>query len=186
MIVIHKRNNLLRVRLNVNAKYEEVAESLQRLQRQPVGRNIHSIDMVDGVVGLAGADGVRIPLVQGAIVEIDLWRAKDVKSPSGIQLKNENDAGIRWDLIPRLDAVAVLLDLTLIRDVVEYSKHFPIRVDHEGPIMSLDENGDPKGRIDRSVYHVKTADGEWKVESKNQGLRDLTEKYGGDDYQKVY
>lgn len=95
MIVIHKRSNLLRVRLNVNAKYEEVAESLQRLQRQPVGRNIHSIDMVDGVVGLAGADGVRIPLVQGAIVEIDLWRAKDVKSPSGIQLKNENDAGIR-------------------------------------------------------------------------------------------
>lgn len=77
-------------------------------------------------------------------------------------------------------------DLTLIRDVVEYSKHFPIRVDHEGPIMSLDENGDPKGRIDRSVYHVKTADGEWKVESKNQDLRDLTEKYGGDDYQKVY
>ena len=106
MIVIHKRSNRLRVRVNVDAKYEDVAESLQRLQRQPVGENIHSIDLVKGVVGVAGADGVCIPLVKGAIVEIDAKSAKDVKSPSGMHLKNENDAGIRWELIPSLEARA--------------------------------------------------------------------------------
>ena len=185
MIVIHKRSNLFRVRVNVDARYEDVAESLQRLQRQPVGENIHSIDLNEGAIGVAGADGVRVPLVKGAIVEIDTKSARDVKSPSGILLKNTNDAGIHWDLIPSLDAAAVLLDLSLIRDVVEYSKHFPIRVERDGAVWALDENGKPGDRVDRSVYHVKTDDGEWKVVPKVRDIKALIKEYGGDDYQNV-
>lgn len=39
MIVINKRTSRFRVRLGVNARYEDAAESLHRLQKQPVGEN---------------------------------------------------------------------------------------------------------------------------------------------------
>lgn len=65
MIVINKRANRFRVKLDVNAKYEDAAKSLRRLQIQPVGANIASIELNNGVIGLAGADGVHVPLVHG-------------------------------------------------------------------------------------------------------------------------
>ena len=39
MIVITKKTHRLRVTLSNNAKYTDVAESLRRLQGQPVGEN---------------------------------------------------------------------------------------------------------------------------------------------------
>lgn len=77
MIVINKRTNRFRVKLDVNAKYEDAAKSLRRLQIQPVGANIASIELNNGVIGLAGADGVHVPLVHGAVIEIDSQHAKD-------------------------------------------------------------------------------------------------------------
>lgn len=56
MIVINKRANRFRVKLDVNAKYEDAAKSLRRLQIQPVGANIASIELNNGVIGLAGAE----------------------------------------------------------------------------------------------------------------------------------
>lgn len=66
MIVIHKRSGRLRISRNVDSKYEDVARSLRRLQIQPVGENIASVELNNGVVGVAGADMVHIPLVKGA------------------------------------------------------------------------------------------------------------------------
>lgn len=60
MIVINKRTNRFRVKLDVNAKYEDAAKSLRRLQIQPVGSNIASIELNNGVIGLAGADGFMV------------------------------------------------------------------------------------------------------------------------------
>lgn len=186
MIVIHKRSGRLRISRNADSKYEEVAKSLRRLQIQPVGENIASIELTNGVVGVAGADMVHIPLVKGAIVEIDGQSAKDVKSPGGVRLSNENDPGIRWELIPGIEAVAVLLDLSQAYDIVEYSKHFPIRVMRDGTIRSVDRDGKTKGEIALGVYHVKNADGEWRTLPKHQDLKALVAEYGGDDYQDVY
>lgn len=70
MIVIHKRSGRLRISRNVDSKYEDVARSLRRLQIQPVGENIASVELNNGVIGVAGADMVHVPLVKGAIVEI--------------------------------------------------------------------------------------------------------------------
>ena len=186
MIVIHKRSGRLRISRNVDSKYEDVAKSLRRLQIQPVGENIASVELNNGVVGVAGADMVHIPLVKGAIVEIDGQSAKDVKSPGGVRLSNENDPGIKWELIPGVEAVAVLLDLSQTYDVVEYSKHYPIRVERDGTIRSVDKEGRSKGEISRGVYHVKNADGEWRTLLKYKDLKELVKEYGGDDYQEVY
>lgn len=185
MIVINKRSNRFRVKLSVNARYEDAAESLRRLQKQPVGDNISSIMLNKGVIGLAGADGVHVPLVNGIVVEIDSQRATALKNASGVRLGKQSDAGILWELVPGIEAVAVLLDLSIPRDVVEYSKHFPVQIEHDG-VWALDENGDPKGRIALGVYHVKNAEGEWRTLPKDQDLKALVEEYGGDDYQKVY
>ena len=68
MIVINKRSNRFRVKLSVNAKYEDAAESLRRLQKQPVGDNISSIMLNKGVIGLAGADGVNLERIEGGYV----------------------------------------------------------------------------------------------------------------------
>ena len=89
MIVIHKRSGRLRISRNVDSKYEDVARSLRRLQVQPVGENIASVELNNGVVGVAGADMVHIPLVKGAIVEIDGQCAKDVKSPREVLCRSE-------------------------------------------------------------------------------------------------
>lgn len=56
MIVINKRTNRFRVKLDVNAKYEDAAKSLRRLQIQPVGSNIASIELNNGV-GLERIEG---------------------------------------------------------------------------------------------------------------------------------
>ena len=186
MIVINKRIGRFRVKLDINAKYEEAARSLRRLQIQPVGKNIASIELNAGEIGLAGADRIHVPLVQGVILEIDSRHAKNMENPSGVRLSNRNDAGILWELIPSLDAVAVLLDLSHARDVVEYSKHFPIRVERDGSVWGLNGDGKPDKKIDRSVYHVKTADGEWRVEPKTRALKTLVREYGGDDYRDVH
>ena len=185
MIVIHKKNNRFRVKLGINARYEDAAESLRRLQKQPVGENISSIMLNKGVIGLAGADGVHVPLVHGTIVEIDGQRAEALKDASAVPLGKQSDAGILWELVPGVEAVAVLLDLSMPRDVVEYSKRFPVQIEHDG-VWALDENGDPKGRIALGVYHVKNAEGEWRTLPKDQDLKALVKEYGGDDYQKVY
>lgn len=186
MIVIHKRSGRLRISRNVDSKYEEAAKSLRRLQVQPVGENIASIELNNGVIGVAGADMIHIPLVKGAIVEIDGRCAKDVKSPGGMRLSNENDPGIRWELIPGVEAVGVLLDLSQAYDIAEYSKCFPIRVERDGTIRSVDKEGHSKGEISRGVYHVKNANGEWRTLPKHQDLKELVKEYGGDDYQEVY
>ena len=55
MIVIHKRSGRLRISRNVDSKYEDVARSLRRLQIQPVGENIASVELNNGVIGVAGA-----------------------------------------------------------------------------------------------------------------------------------
>lgn len=185
MIVINKRSNRFRVKLSVNARYEDAAESLRRLQKQPVGENISSIMLNKGVIGLAGADGVHVPLVNGIVVEIDSQRATALKNASGVQLGKQSDAGILWELVPGVEAVAVLLDLSTPRDVVEYSKYFPVQIEHDG-VWGLDGNGKLRGRIELGVYHVKTADGEWRTLPKDQDLKALVKEYGGDDYQKVY
>jgi hypothetical protein len=185
MIVIHKKNNKFRVRLNVNARYEDAAESLRRLQKQPVGENIASIMLNKGVIGLAGADGVHVPLVHGKIIEIDGQRAEALKNASGVRLGKESDAGILWELVPGVEAVAVLLDLSMPRDVVEYSKCFPVQIEWDG-IRVLDENGKPGERLNLGVYHVKDAEGEWSTLPKHSDLREVVKKYGGDDYHKVY
>lgn len=185
MIVINKRSNRFRVKLSVNAKYEDAAESLRRLQKQPVGDNISSIMLNKGIIGLAGADGVHVPLVNGVVIEIDSQRATALKNASGVQLGKQSDAGILWELVPGVEAVAVLLDLSMPRDVVEYSKHFPVQIEHDG-IRVLDENGKPGERLDLGVYHVKDADGEWSTLPKHSDLREVVRKYGGDDHHKVY
>lgn len=185
MIVINKRSNRFRVKLSVNAKYEDAAESLRRLQKQPVGENIASIMLSKGVIGLAGADGVHVPLVHGTIIEIDRQRAEALKDASGVRLGKESDAGILWELVPGVEAVAVLLDLSMPRDVVEYSKCFPVQIERDG-VRALDENGKPGKRLNLGVYHVKDADGEWSTLPKHSDLRDLVKKYGGDDHHKVY
>lgn len=185
MIVINKRSNRFRVKLSVNARYEDAAESLRRLQKQPVGDNISSIMLNKGVIGLAGADGVHVPLVNGVVVEIDSQRATALKNASGVHLGKQSDAGILWELVPGIEAVAVLLDLSMPRDVVEYSKHFPVQIEHDG-VWALDENGKLRGGIDLGVYHVKNAEGEWRTLPKDQDLKALVKEYGGDDYQKVY
>ena len=64
MIVIRKRTNRFRVKLDVNAKYEDAAKSLRRLQIQPVGA-IRSVDrdgktkgeIALGVYHVKNADG---------------------------------------------------------------------------------------------------------------------------------
>ena len=99
MIVIHKRSNRFRVKLSVNAKYEDAAESLRRLQKQPVGDNITSIMLNKGVIGLAGADGVHVPLVNGIAVEIDSQRATALKNASSVRFGKQSDAGILWELL---------------------------------------------------------------------------------------
>lgn len=185
MIVIHKKNNKFRVRLNVNARYEDAAESLRRLQKQPVGENIASIMLNKGVIGLAGADGIHVPLVHGTIIEIDRQRAEALKNASGVRLGKESDAGILWELVPGVEAVAVLLDLSMPHDVVEYSKCFPVQIEWDG-IRVLDENGKPGERLNLGVYHVKDAEGEWNTLPKHSDLREVVKKYGGDDYHKVY
>lgn len=186
MIVINKRANRFRVKLDVNAKYEDAAKSLRRLQIQPVGANIASIELNNGVIGLAGADGVHVPLVHGAVIEIDSQHAKDLENPSGVRLGKQSDEGILWKLIPGIEAVAVLLDLSQAYDIVEYSKHFPIRIERDGTIRSVDKVGRSKGEISLGVYHVKNADGEWRTLPKHQDLKALVAEYGGDDYQDVY
>lgn len=186
MIVINKRANRFRVKLDVNAKYEDAAKSLRRLQIQPVGANIASIELNNGVIGLAGADGVHVPLVHGAVIEIDSQHAKDLENPSGVRLGKQSDGGILWKLIPGVEAVAVLLDLSQAYDIVEYSKHFPIRIERDGTIRSVDKEGRSKGEISPGVYHVKNADGEWRTLPKHQDLKALVAEYGGDDYQDVY
>lgn len=185
MIVIHKKHNKFRVRLNDNARYEDAAESLRRLQKQPVGENITSIMLNKGVIGLAGADGVHVPLVHGTIIEIDGQRAEALKNASGVRLGKESDAGILWELVPGVEAVAVLLDLSMPRDVVEYSKCFPVQIEWDG-IRVLDENGKPGERLNLGVYHVKDADGEWSTLPKHSDLREVVKKYGGDGHHKVY
>lgn len=185
MIVIHKKNNRFRVRLSVNARYEDAAESLRRLQKQPVGENIASIMLDKRVIGLAGADGVHVPLVHGTVIEIDSQRAEALKNASGVPLGKQSDAGILWELVPGVEAVAILLDLSISRDVVEYSKHFPVQIEHDG-IRVLDENGKPGERLNLGVYHVKDADGEWSTLPKHSDLREVVRKYGGDDHHKVY
>lgn len=185
MIIIHKKRNRFRVRLSVNARYEDAAESLRRLQKQPVGENIASIMLSKGVIGLAGADGFHVPLVHGTIIEIDGQRAEALKNASGVRLGKESDAGILWELVPGVEAVAVLLDLSMPRDIVEYSKYFPVQIEQDG-VRVLDENGKPGERLDLGVYHVKNADGEWSTLPKHSDLRDLVKKYGGDDYHKAY
>lgn len=185
MIVIHKKNNRFRVKLSVNAKYEDAAESLRRLQKQPVGDNISSIMLNKGVIGLAGADGFHVPLTHGTVIEIDSQRAKALKDASGVRLGKESDAGILWELVPGVEAVAVLLDLSIPRDVVEYSKHFPVQIERDG-VLVLDENGKPGERLNLGVYHVKDADGEWSTLPKHSDLREVVRKYGGDDHHKVY
>ena len=185
MIVIHKKNNKFLVKLGINARYEDAAESLRRLQKQPVGENIASIMLDKRVIGLAGADGVHVPLTYGTVIEIDRQRAEALKNASGVRLGNESDAGILWELVPGVEAVAVLLDLSTARDVMEYSKHFPVQIEHDG-IRVLDENGKPGERLDLGVYHVKDADGEWSTLPKHSDLREVVRKYGGDDYHKVY
>ena len=99
MIVIHKRSNRFRVKLSVNAKYEDAAESLRRLQKQPVGDNITSIMLNKGVIGLAGADGAHVPLVNGIAVEIDSQRATALKNASSVRFGKQSDAGILWELL---------------------------------------------------------------------------------------
>lgn len=185
MIVINKRNNRFRVRLSVNARYEDAAESLRRLQKQPVGENIASIMLDKGVIGLAGTDGVHVPLTYGTVIEIDGRRAEALKNASGVTLGKQSDAGILWELVPGVEALAVLLDLSIPRDVVEYSKHFPVQIERDG-IRVLDENGKPGERLDLGVYHVKNADGEWSTLPKHSDLREVVKKYGGDDHHKVY
>lgn len=185
MIVIHKKSNRFRVRLNVNARYEDAAESLRRLQKQPVGENIASIMLSKGVIGLAGADGVHVPLVHGTVIEIDGQRAEALKDASGVRLGKQSDAGILWELVPGVEALAVLLDLSIPRDVVEYSKHFPVQIEHD-EVRVLDENGKPGERLNLGVYHVKDADGEWSTLPKHSDLREVVRKYGGDDHHKVY
>ena len=186
MIVVHKRSGRLRISRNVDSKYEDVARSLRKLQIQPAGKNIASVELNNGVIGVAGADMVHVPLVKGAIVEIDSRCAKDVKSPEGVRLSNENDPGIKWELIPSVEAVAVLFDLSRVYDIAEYSKHFPIRIMRDGTIRSVDRDGKTKGEIALGVYHVKNADGEWRTLPKHKDLKALTREYGGDDYQDVY
>ena len=185
MIVIDKRSNRFRVRLSVNARYEDAAESLRRLQKQPVGENISSIMLNKGVIGLAGADGVHVPLVNGVVIEIDSQRATTLKNTSGVRLGKESDAGILWELVPGVETLAVLLDLSIPRDVVEYSKCFPVQIERDG-IRVLDENGKPGERPDLGVYHVKDAEGEWSTLPKHSDLREVVKKYGGDDHHKVY
>ena len=185
MIVINKRNNRFRVRLSVNARYEDAAESLRRLQKQPVGDNIASIMLNKGVIGLAGADGVHVPLTHGTVIEIDGRRAGALKNASGVPLGKQSDAGILWELVPGVDALAVLLDLSIPRDVVEYSKCFPVQIERDG-IRVLDENGKPGERLALGVYHVKDAKGEWSTLPKHSDLREVVKKYGGDDHHKVY
>lgn len=185
MIVIHKKRNRFRVRLSVNARYEDAAESLRRLQKQPVGENIASIMLDKGVIGLAGEDGVHVPLVHGTVIEIDGQRAEALKNASGVRLGKESDAGILWELVPGVEALAVLLDLSIPRDIVEYSKHFPVQIERDG-VRVLDENGKPGERLNLGVYHVKDADGEWSTLPKHSDLREVVKKYGGDDHHKVY
>lgn len=185
MIVIRKKNDRFRVKLGINARYEDAAESLRRLQKQPVGENIASIMLDKGVIALAGADGVHVPLTYGTVIEIDGQRAEALKNASGVRLGKESDAGILWELVPGVEAVAVLLDLSTARDVVEYSKHFPVQIERDG-VCVLDENGKPGERLNLGVYHVKDADGEWSTLPKHSDLREVTKKYGGDDYHKVY
>ena len=185
MVVIHKKNNKFRVKLSVNARYEDAAESLRRLQKQPVGENIASIMLNKEVIGLAGADGVHVPLVHDTIIEIDGQRAEALKNASGVRLGKESDAGILWELVPGVETVAVLLDLSMSRDIVEYSKCFPVQIELDG-IRVLDENGKPGERLDLGVYHVKDADGEWSTLPKHSDLREVVKKYGGDDHHKVY
>lgn len=185
MIVIHKRNNRFRVKLGINARYEDATESLRRLQMQPVGENIASIMLDKGVIGLAGADGVHVPLTHGTVIEIDSQRAEALKNASGVRLGKESDAGILWELVPGVEALAVLLDLSIARDIVEYSKHFPVQLEHDG-VRVLDENGKPGERLDLGTYHVKGADGEWSTLPKHSDLREVVKKYGGDDHHKVY
>jgi hypothetical protein len=186
MIVINKRRNRFRVKLDVNAKYEEAAKSLRRLQIQPVGKNIASIELNNGVISLAGADGIHVPLVHGAVIEIDSKCATALKNPSGVRLGKQSDEGILWELIPGIEAVALLLDLSKGRDIVEYSKYFPIRVMRDDTIRSVDRDGKTKGEISLGVYHVKNAEGEWRTLPKDQSLKALVKEYGGDDYQDVY
>lgn len=121
MIVVHKRSGRLRISRNVDSKYEDVARSLRRLQIQPVGENIASVELNNGVIGIA-----------------------------------------------------------------EYSKHFPIRIERDGTIRSVDKEGRSKGEISLGVYHVKNADGEWRTLPKHQDIKKLVKEYGGDDYQEVY
>ena len=185
MIVIHKKNNRFRVKLGINARYEDAAESLRRLQKQPVGDNISSIMLNKGVIGLAGTDGVHVPLVNGIVIEIDSQRATALKNASGVQLGKQSDAGILWELVPGVEARAVLLDLSTERDIVEYSKHFPVQIEHDG-VRVIDENGKPGERLNLGVYHVKDADGEWSTLPKHSDLREVVKKYGGDDYHKIY
>ena len=113
MIVINKRTNRFRVKLDVNAKYEDAAKSLRRLQIQPVGSNIASIELNNGVIGLAGADGVHVPLVHGAVIEIDSQHAKDLENPSGVRLGKQSDEGILWELIPGIEGGFVVSPSTL-------------------------------------------------------------------------
>lgn len=84
------------------------------------------------------------------------------------------------------DGVHVPLDLSQAYDIVEYSKHFPIRIERDGTIRSVDKEGRSKGEISLGVYHVKNADGEWRTLPKHQDLKALVAEYGGDDYQDVY
>lgn len=186
MIVINKRTNRFRVKLDVNAKYEDAAKSLRRLQIQPVGANIASIELNNGVIGLAGEDGVHVPLVPGAVIEIDSKHAVNLENPLGVRLGKQSDEGILWELIPGMEAMAVLLDLSHARDIVEYSKHFPIRVMRDGTIRSVDRDGKTKGEIPLGVYHVKNADGEWRTVPMHQDLKELVNEYGGDDCQDVH
>lgn len=181
MIVITKKTHRLRVTLSNSAKYTDVAESLRRLQSQPVGENIASIELNNGVIGIAGADGVHVPLTGTKVVEVDRESAKILDGNGGARLDRETDAGIRWTLIPGVDAVAVLLDLSNTRDVVEYSRHFAIRVARDGTITGVDRNGE----IARGVYHVKTPSGEWRTLPKHTDIKDLVVKYGGDNYQET-
>lgn len=185
MIVINKRTSRFRVRLSVNARYEDAAESLRRLQKQPVGENIASIMLDKGVIGLSGEDGFHVPLTHGTVIEIDGQRAEVLKDPTGVRLSKQSDAGILWELVPGVEALAVLLDLSIPRDVVEYSKHFPVQIERDG-VRALDENGKPGERLDLGVYHVKDADGEWSTLPKHYDLEALVKEYGGDDHQKVY
>ena len=124
------------------------------------------VTLNNGVIGIAGADGVHVPLTGTKVVEINRESAKILDGNGGARLDRETDAGIRWTLIPGVDAVAVLLDLSQTRD---------------GTITGVDRNGE----IPRGVYHVKTPSGEWRTLPKHTDIKDLVVKYGGDNYQET-